>query len=93
MQHLFGFAGAKVVKMYETTKCLGDFFSKNVSGYRILVSGFRIQDSSLNRSFPLFAQEVAGEIVVELLLVEIAEGQVGVGIEDDAVLVDLLYLL
>ena len=86
MQHLFGFAGAKVVKMYETTKCLGDFFSKNVSG-------FRIQDSSLNRSFPLFAQEVAGEIVVELLLVEIAEGQVGVGIEDDAVLVDLLYLL
>ena len=61
--------------------------------FRIQDSGFRIQDSSLNRSFPLFAQEVAGEIVVELLLVEIAEGQVGVGIEDDAVLVDLLYLL
>ena len=40
----------------------------------------------------LFPQELRVEVVVERLLVVVADGQIGVGIHDDAVLVHLLYL-
>ena len=47
-----------------------------------------------NILFPhLFSQELLVEIIVEGLFVVIADRQVGILIEDDAVLVDLLYLL
>ena len=67
MRHLFGFAGAKVVKMYETAKCLADFFQK------IFETLFFSADM-MPVTLILFAKEVTGEIVVELLLVEITEG-------------------
>ena len=67
MRHLLGFAGAKVVKMYETTKCLGNFFQKMFETVFFSADMMRVMHL-------LFAKEVAGEIVVELLLVEVAEG-------------------
>ena len=41
----------------------------------------------------LFPQELLFQILVETVLVEVTDRQVGIGIQDDAVLVDLLNLL
>ena len=42
---------------------------------------------------PSLTQELLAEVVVELFFVVVADGQVGVCVYDDTVLVDLLYLL
>ena len=39
--------------------------------------------------FYLPPQKLLAEVIVELLLIAVADGQIGIGIEDDAVFVDL----